>query len=85
MRIDMNTIVLQLRDSFARLVLAAVDLQLSPDCCDPVAGRYMLNTGRSARQILLRYGDACEVLEPAELVALFRKTARGLAEIYGAD
>ena len=27
-------------------------------------------------QILLRYGDACEVLEPPELVALFRKTAR---------
>jgi predicted DNA-binding transcriptional regulator YafY len=37
------------------------------------------------RQILLRYGDACEVLEPAELVALFRKTARGLVDIYGAD
>jgi predicted DNA-binding transcriptional regulator YafY len=37
------------------------------------------------RQILLRYGDACEVLEPAELVALFRKTARGLADIYDAD
>jgi hypothetical protein len=37
------------------------------------------------RQILLRYGDACEVLEPAELVALFRKTAHGLSEIYDAD
>jgi len=34
------------------------------------------------RQILLRYGDACRVHEPAELVALFRNTARGLAELY---
>jgi predicted DNA-binding transcriptional regulator YafY len=34
------------------------------------------------RQILLRYGTACEVLEPPELVALFRKTAEGLLEIY---
>lgn len=35
-----------------------------------------------ARQILLRYGNACLVHEPTELVALFRKTARGLAELY---
>lgn len=35
-----------------------------------------------ARQVLLRYGDACRVLEPPELVALFRRTAAGLAEIY---
>lgn len=38
-----------------------------------------------ARQILLRYGDACTVHEPAELVALFQKTARGLSAIYMAD
>jgi predicted DNA-binding transcriptional regulator YafY len=35
------------------------------------------------RQILLRYGDACHVHEPAELVALLRKTAQGLSELYG--
>ncbi len=35
-----------------------------------------------ARQILLRYGDACLVHEPEELVALLRKTAQGLAELY---
>lgn len=35
-----------------------------------------------ARQILLRYGDACQVLDPPELVALFRKTALGLAHLY---
>ncbi|HEY3232536.1 MAG TPA: WYL domain-containing protein [Roseiflexaceae bacterium] len=35
------------------------------------------------RQILLRYGDACVVLEPSELVELFRKTARELAPLYG--
>jgi predicted DNA-binding transcriptional regulator YafY len=34
------------------------------------------------RQILLRYGTACEVLEPPELIALFRQTAEGLMEIY---
>jgi predicted DNA-binding transcriptional regulator YafY len=34
------------------------------------------------RQILLRYGDACTVLEPPELVDLFRATSRGLARIY---
>lgn len=37
------------------------------------------------RQILLRYGDACLVHEPPELVALFRKTAAGLIRLYGAD
>jgi hypothetical protein len=35
-----------------------------------------------ARQILLRYGDACLVQAPAELVALFRKTAQGLSQLY---
>jgi predicted DNA-binding transcriptional regulator YafY len=34
------------------------------------------------RQVLLRYGDACTVEEPEELVALFRKTAQGLAQQY---
>jgi predicted DNA-binding transcriptional regulator YafY len=34
------------------------------------------------RQILLRYGSACEVLAPAELVALFRQTAERLLAIY---
>jgi hypothetical protein len=37
------------------------------------------------RQILLRYGDACMVLEPRELIALFGKTARGLAELYSCE
>lgn len=37
-----------------------------------------------ARQVLLRYGTACQVLEPAELIALFRRTAQGLAALYGA-
>jgi hypothetical protein len=37
-----------------------------------------------ARQILLRYGDACLVHEPPELVALFRQTSAGLARLYGA-
>ena len=37
-----------------------------------------------ARQILLRYGDACLVHEPAELVALFRATAAGLGRLYAA-
>ncbi|NTU78494.1 MAG: WYL domain-containing protein [Chloroflexales bacterium] len=36
------------------------------------------------RQILLRYGDACLVHAPAELVALFRATAQGLGRLYGA-
>lgn len=35
-----------------------------------------------ARQLLLRYGDACTVHEPPELVELFRKAARGLCAIY---
>ncbi|NTW02449.1 MAG: WYL domain-containing protein [Oscillochloris sp.] len=35
-----------------------------------------------ARQLLLRYGDACIVSEPPELVALFQATARGLSAIY---
>jgi hypothetical protein len=35
------------------------------------------------RQILLRYGDACEVLEPPELIALFRATVAGLTALYG--
>jgi len=34
------------------------------------------------RQILLRYGDACMVTEPPELVALFRATTRGLNALY---
>ncbi len=34
------------------------------------------------RQILLRYGTACEVLEPPELRDLFRQTAQGLADLY---
>lgn len=37
---------------------------------------------RQARQALLGYGDACEVLEPPELVELFRASARGLSRIY---
>jgi predicted DNA-binding transcriptional regulator YafY len=36
-----------------------------------------------ARQILLRYGDACHVHAPPELVALFRRTAAGLTRLYG--
>jgi predicted DNA-binding transcriptional regulator YafY len=35
-----------------------------------------------ARQILLRYGDACHVVEPAELVAMFQKTTEGLKKNY---
>ncbi|RRR74576.1 MAG: WYL domain-containing protein [Candidatus Viridilinea halotolerans] len=38
-----------------------------------------------ARQVLLRYGDACQVLEPPELIDLFRRTASGLARLYGTD
>ena len=34
------------------------------------------------RQVLLRYGDACSVHEPPELVALFTQTARRLGAIY---
>lgn len=36
-----------------------------------------------ARQVLLRYGTACVVLEPTELIELFRMTAQGLAAMYG--
>lgn len=36
-----------------------------------------------ARHVLLRYGAACEVLEPGELIELFRETAQGLIEVYG--
>ncbi len=36
------------------------------------------------RQTLLRYGTACQVLAPPELVALFRATAAGLAQLYPA-
>lgn len=35
-----------------------------------------------ARQILLRYGDACCVHEPPELVQLFRRTVEGLGRLY---
>jgi hypothetical protein len=35
-----------------------------------------------ARQILLRYGDACLVEEPQELVELFRSAAEGLSRLY---
>jgi predicted DNA-binding transcriptional regulator YafY len=35
-----------------------------------------------ARHILLRYGDACQVLDPPELIALFQQTVRGLAQLY---
>jgi predicted DNA-binding transcriptional regulator YafY len=35
------------------------------------------------RQVLLRYGSACTVLEPPELVQMFQETAEGFAEIYG--
>jgi predicted DNA-binding transcriptional regulator YafY len=38
-----------------------------------------------ARQILLRYGTACRVLEPPELVELFRSTAQGMAQMYLAE
>jgi predicted DNA-binding transcriptional regulator YafY len=38
-----------------------------------------------ARQTLLRYGTACAVTEPPELVELFKATARGLAAIYLED
>jgi predicted DNA-binding transcriptional regulator YafY len=34
------------------------------------------------RQILLRYGSACEVLEPPELIELFCATVDGMAETY---
>ena len=34
------------------------------------------------RQTLLRYGAGCVVVEPPELVDMFRATVRGLAELY---
>jgi predicted DNA-binding transcriptional regulator YafY len=37
------------------------------------------------RQILLRYGTACQVHEPPELVALFRETAQGLVDMYASS
>jgi len=36
-----------------------------------------------ARQVLLRYGDACTVLSPPELIEMFRRTAQGLWENTG--
>ncbi len=38
-----------------------------------------------ARQTLLRYLDACRVLEPAELVAMMAATARDLLALYTSD
>lgn len=35
------------------------------------------------RQILLRYGDACKVTDPPELVDMMRETASGLTDMYG--
>ncbi|NTV63716.1 MAG: WYL domain-containing protein [Oscillochloris sp.] len=37
---------------------------------------------QQAQQLLLRYGAGCTVHEPAELIALFRVTARELSAIY---
>ncbi len=34
------------------------------------------------RQVLLRYGTGCKVLQPPELVDMFRETAHGLVELY---
>jgi len=34
------------------------------------------------RQILLRYGSACEVLEPLELIEMFCTTVTGMAQTY---
>ena len=36
-----------------------------------------------ARQILMRYIEHCQVLEPPELVAMFQQTARNMAATYG--
>lgn len=38
-----------------------------------------------ARQMLLRYGAGCEVLEPPELIDMFRETTSGLADIYNKE
>lgn len=35
-----------------------------------------------ARQILLRYGSACHVIEPPELVEMFQATAQEMAQLY---
>ncbi len=37
------------------------------------------------RHILLRYGDACQVLDPPELIQLFRETTAGLTRLYDAE
>jgi predicted DNA-binding transcriptional regulator YafY len=37
------------------------------------------------RQILLRYGDVCQVLDPPELIKLFRETVTGLTTLYGPE
>lgn len=37
------------------------------------------------RQILLRYGDACQVLDPPELITLFREAVTGLGRLYGSE
>lgn len=38
-----------------------------------------------ARNVLLRYREHCRVLEPPELVAMLRESARGIARLYGVD
>jgi predicted DNA-binding transcriptional regulator YafY len=38
-----------------------------------------------ARQILMRYIEHCQVLEPPELVELMRQTIAGLAALYGIE
>jgi hypothetical protein len=35
-----------------------------------------------ARLILLRYGAACQVLAPPELITLFRETMQNMGQIY---
>ena len=35
------------------------------------------------RQALLRYGAGCVVVDPPELVDMFRATIRGFADLYG--
>lgn len=35
-----------------------------------------------ARQVLLRYGSGCKVIEPPELIDMFRETLRGLSDVY---
>jgi predicted DNA-binding transcriptional regulator YafY len=36
----------------------------------------------TTRQVLLRYGGACVVIEPPELIEMFRETAREIAAKY---